>query len=119
MNVYWKLTEEEAEELSGILYQHYTTAKRSKKAVAEATLKFWVSLTACADGWKRNAQPGRLHDCPVTLNVDDEQYKRLCALQAAMSSSSPEAALEMAIGIGSKRLIDDRLRFMESAYRED
>ena len=121
MSVYWKLSDEEAEELSGLLYRHYTEQhrKRGGKESAELAMKYWARLAYCVDAWKRNAEPGRLHDCPITLNLDDEQYNRLCALQAAMSSKSPEAALEMAIGVGSKRLIDDRLRYMEWAYRED
>ena len=121
MSVYWKLTDEEAEELSGLLYRHYAEQhrKRGGKEGAELAMKYWAKLICRVDERKRNAEPGRLHDCPITLNLDDEQYSRLCALQAATQSKSPEAALEMAIGVGSKRLIDDRLRYLELAYREN
>ena len=121
MSVYWKLSDEEAEELSGLLYRHYAEQhrKRGGKASAELAMKYWAKLTCRVDERKRNAEPGRVHDCPITLNLNDEQYRRLCALQGPMSCKEPEDVLNTAVTLGSASLIENRLRRMEWAFRDD
>lgn len=121
MSVYWKLTDEEAEELSAFFLELYKREfkRRGGRQNEEKALSYYASLEMRVRAQKRSAEPGHLHDCPVTVSLDDEQYSRLCALQAVMGCKSPEAVLEMAIGVGSKRLIDDRLRRMELTYSEE
>lgn len=121
MSVYWKLSDEEAEELSGLLFRHYAEQRRKRggKESAELAMKYWSRLTCRVDERKRSAEPGGLHECPVTFLLDDGEYGRLCALQGPMSCREPEDVLGFALTVGSASLIKNRLRRVEWAYLGD